>query len=136
MTSSRRSPDRLGAPPATVSASAKESVPERLDDSYDAPEGLHGDDAKTVGGDVSPLLTLEPADTENIDENSTASRDFDQPDLVNPLLGTTASTGIEMLRKSSSGRSPKRQCYGNLLRFSADIRHEKRGESATYGSTN
>ena len=44
MTSSRRSPDRLGAPAATVSASTKERVPERPDDSHDAPEGLPGDD--------------------------------------------------------------------------------------------
>jgi hypothetical protein len=110
--------------------------PEPSETLNEASSGLHGDDAGTVGNDVSPLLTLELADTENTAENSTASPDLDRPDLVNPLLGTTASTGIEKLRKSSSGRSPKRQCYGNLLRFSTDVQSKNRGKSAKYGSTN
>ncbi len=38
-----------------------------------------------------------------------------------PLLGTIASDGTETLGKLSSGRSPKRPCYGNLLRFRATV---------------
>ena len=109
---------------------------ERPDDSQGAPKGLPGDDRETVGADVSPLLTLEPTNTENTGENSTETEDSNQPASLNPLLGTTASTGIEKLRKSSTRRSPKLQCYGNLLRFSADSQQEKRRKSAKYGSTN
>jgi hypothetical protein len=94
---------------------------ERPDDSPDAPESPPGDHSATVTPDVSPLLTLEPAPTENTGENRAAPADSNQPDLLGPLLGTIALDGIETLGKLSSGRSPKRQCYGNVLRFRATV---------------
>jgi hypothetical protein len=75
------------------------------------------DDMKTVGDDVSPLLTPESSTTENAGEFADASNNIDKRGSASPLLGTSASDGIETLGKLSSRRSPKRQCYGNLLRF-------------------
>ena len=44
MTIPERPTDRPEASPEIVRASSQESLPERLDDSHDAPEGLPGDD--------------------------------------------------------------------------------------------
>ena len=104
---------------------------QRPDDLTDAPESLTRDDPKTVlpvvlneadqphhdRDDVSPLLTLELTATEKAGQNSEPREDSNPSNPRNPLLGTTASTGVETLRKSSSRRSPKRQSYGFLPTF-------------------
>ena len=61
---------------------------ERPDRAPDAPEPPHEDDAQTVDPDVSPLLTLEPSNTESIGGISVDSDDSNQPALLGPLLGT------------------------------------------------
>ena len=52
---------------------------------------------------------------------------------VGPLLGTNTSQHAEILGKSSRRRSPKRVCYGSLLRFGADSRTQKSLKSAING---
>ena len=70
-----------------------------------------------VNGEGSmPLLGLALTDTENTGENHGQNGDSNQQPMLAPLLGTTTFQHTETLEKSSERRSPKRVCYGNLLR--------------------
>jgi hypothetical protein len=101
-----------------------------------APEDATGNDLKTVTRNVMPLLGLEPATAENTEENPDSNEDSNRSAMSDPLLGTTTANTIETLGKSSTGRSPKRVCYGPLLRFRADSRPGKPQKSAKDGAAN
>ena len=68
------------------------------------------------GADAMPLLGLEPTGAENTGQNAVQIEDSNPADCYVPLLGTISPQIAVNAGKSSSKRSPKRVCYGELLR--------------------
>jgi hypothetical protein len=91
------------------------SIGERPRSAEEASGDALSDDPET-GPDVSPLLTLEPAATENSGENQSPSKDSNEQDSLAPLLGT-----IE-----------KAECPGDIPGF-FDPRSEAQGSRGMSG---
>lgn len=70
------------------------------------------------GADAMPLLGLELTSVENTGQNAVQIEDSNPEDCYAPLLGTISPQIAVNAGKSSSKRSPKRVCYGELLRES------------------
>ena len=65
---------------------------------------------------MGPLLGLELTNAENTGQISSFNEDSNHSARLAPLLGTKTSEIVENARRSSTRRSPKRVCYGKLLR--------------------
>ena len=108
--------DQTQASVETSSRTVPPILPLRSNASARASGKDHHNGQRAVRRGSMPLLGLELPITENSGQNPFPSEDSNHSTPLAPLLGTNIAEIAEKLRKSSTGRSPKCVCYGNLLR--------------------